>query len=351
MCCAANSQVSLCQKNGDQTTLRISAFHKDQIPEAAGLFVQSYQKQRQAIPILPASMEDAGMVEGMLADLVDSCPGVAAIEDGQLIGYMGWFLLDKFRDTDRKGAYIPEWGHACVEQDKMNIYRAMYRMAAEQWSQAGCQVHALTLLAHDRTAETTWYWNGFGLTVVDAVRPMCPLEISYTTTLLIRKATPQDANVVAELDAEHWCHYTRSPVFMPARIGKDAAANVEYLSRPKNAVWLALDGDVPVGFIRYEGYDFDGAAVLESEDGVTITGAYVRPTYRGRKAAVALLDAALHDYQAQGLQYCAVNFESFNPEAATFWMKYFEAVCFSLLRVPESVSVSKPVAHPDCYRR
>jgi GNAT superfamily N-acetyltransferase len=321
--------------------MKISTFHKDFIPEAAKLFIQSYQKQRQATPILPDLMENAGLVETMLADLMDSCPGVAAMKEGRLVGYMGWFLVKKFRDTDRKGAYVPEWGHACTEKDKTNIYRAMYRAAAHEWSKAGCQVHALTLLAHDHATEKVWFWNGFGLTVVDGIRAMCSLDVPSTTDLHIRKATPQDANALAELDAEHWRHYTQSPVFMTPRTGKDAAGNIEFLARPKNSVWLAFDGNILVGFIRYEGYDFDGSAILESEEGVTITGAYVRPAYRGRKAAVALLDAALRDYQQRGLKYCAVNFESFNPEAATFWMKYFEPVCYSVLRVPESVPLNE----------
>jgi hypothetical protein len=34
---------------------------------------------------------------------------------------------------------------------------------------------------------------------------------------------------------------------------------------------------------------------------------------------------------------CAVNFESFNPEAATFWMRYFEPVGLSVMRVPENL--------------
>ncbi|MEW6404239.1 MAG: GNAT family N-acetyltransferase [Chloroflexota bacterium] len=316
--------------------MQISTFHRELIPEAAKLFIESYQKQRQTTPILPNLMEDASIVERMLSDLMDTCLGIAAIEEGRLVGYMGWFLVKKFRDTDRMGAYVPEWGHACTEKDQTNIYRAMYRAAAAEWFQAGCQVHSLTLLAHDHTTEKIWFWNGFGLTVVDTIRPMRPLDIPYTTDLCIRKATPQDAHALAELDAEHWSHYTQSPVYMTPRTGKDAAGNIEFLSHPKNSVWLALDGDTPVGFIRYEGYDFDGSAILESESGVTITGAYVRPEYRGRKAAVALLDAALRDYQSRGLKYCAVNFESFNPEAATFWMKYFEPVCYSVVRVPES---------------
>jgi hypothetical protein len=63
--------------------------------------------------------------------------------------------------------------------------------------------------------------------------------------------------------------------------------------------------------------------------------------YRGRKAAVALLDAALRDYADRGLTCCAVNFESFNPEAASFWMKYFDPVGLSVMRVPESSPESR----------
>jgi hypothetical protein len=52
---------------------------------------------------------------------------------------------------------------------------------------------------------------------------------------------------------------------------------VAFLSRPKNSIWLALDGDVAVGFMRYEGYDFNGVAIVESDAAVSITGAYIRP--------------------------------------------------------------------------
>ena len=90
--------------------------------------------------------------------------------------------------------------------------------------------------------------------------------------------------------------------------------------------------------MRFDAYDFDSVAIVESEVAIAITGAYIRPAYRGQRAAAALLDAALRDYQARGLRYCAVNFESFNPAATAFWMKYFEPVCLSVVRVPESVA-------------
>jgi ribosomal protein S18 acetylase RimI-like enzyme len=331
--------------------MKISPFSPSYIPEAARLFVQSYRKQRLATPMLPSTMENQQHVEAMLADTFDASNGLAATQDGKLLGYLGWFLVDHFRDSERKGAYVPEWGHACIEEGKAQIYAALYRAAGEQWTAAGCQVHAITLLAHDQAAEKIWFWNGFGMVVVDAIRPMQPLDIPYDTRLTIRKATPADADALTQLDAEHWQHYSRSPIFMAPRIGKDVAENIAFLERPKNSVWLADAGSGLAGFMRYDGYDFENVAVLESEDGIVITGAYVRPAYRGQKVAVALaytrpayrgqkvavalLDAALKDYAARGLKYCTLDFESSNPEAASFWMKYFDPVCLSLLRVPE----------------
>ncbi|MFO7678913.1 MAG: GNAT family N-acetyltransferase, partial [Chloroflexota bacterium] len=96
-----------------------------------------------------------------------------------------------------------------------------------------------------------------------------------------------------------------------------------------------FDGDQLAGFIRCDAYDFDGVAIVESEQTMTITGAYVRPAYRGQRVAAALLDAALHHYQERDFTCCALNFESFNPEASAFWLNHFEPVCYSLLRVLE----------------
>jgi GNAT superfamily N-acetyltransferase len=316
--------------------MEISSLRREYIPQAATLFVAGCKKQRLATPSLSDRLEDVEPVAAMLDHLLDSCPGIAVLEDGRLVGYMGWYIVDHFRGTDRKGAYCPEWGHSSVEEAKPGIYRAMYRAAASQWAAAGCQVHAVTLFAQDRTAEQVWFWNGFGLTVVDGVRPMRSLDRPCSTTVSIRKATQADAPILAILDAEHCRHYGTSPVFMPPPHNNDAAEFAEFLSRPQNSVWLAMDGEVPVGFIRYDGYDSDGVEIMASEAAVYITGAYVRPAYRGRKVGAALLDAALRDYASRGFTCCAVNFESFNPEAASFWMRYFEPVCLSVLRVPET---------------
>ncbi len=231
---------------------------------------------------------------------------------------------------------MPEWGHGCHAYNNTRIYQALYRAAGERWAEAGCQVHAITVLAEDKEAERIWYWNGFGLTVVDGIRPVEPLDIKYQTTMAIRKATAADAASLTELDAEHCEHYIKSPIFMAPRRWNTVEENLEFMSRPKNSVWLAEDNDELVGFIRFEGYDFDCATILESDESVSITGAYVRPAYRKQRLAAIMLNSAMRYYQSMHLKYCSTNFEFFNPEAASFWMKYFEPVCYSLLRVPEA---------------
>ena len=318
------------------TNIEILPFSESYDEQVTALFVKKYQQQRIVIPLLPELMEDREVIKTMLADSFDPMTGRVAVENGRVLGYLCWFIVDHFRATSRRGAYVPEWGHACIETNKTRLYQMLYRAAGNLWAEAGCQVHAITLLAQDRSAEKAWYWNGFGLTVVDAIRPMQSLEIPPLTQITIRKASTADAKALAQLDNEHREHYTQSPIFMAPRTGKDINENIEFLSQPKNSVWLAESDNQLVGFIRFDGYNFDTATILESEEGVTITGAYVRPTYRGQKVAVALLDSALRDYQSIGLKYCATNFESFNPEAVSFWMRYFEPVCFSVIRVPEA---------------
>jgi hypothetical protein len=166
--------------------MEISSLCRDYIPQAAALFVEGCRRQRRATPALSGRLEDVGRVAAMLDHLLDSRPGVAALEDGRLVGYMGWYIVDNFRGAERRGAYCPEWGHSSVEEAKPGIYRAMYRAAASQWAAAGCQVHAVTLLAQDHAAEQVWFWNGFGLTVVDGVRPMRPLDRPCSSTVAIR---------------------------------------------------------------------------------------------------------------------------------------------------------------------
>ena len=68
------------------------------------LFTANYQQLRRSISILPPDMEDPLTVSTRLAQLYEFCPGVTAFDQGQLAGYMGWYQIDRYRNTHRRAA-------------------------------------------------------------------------------------------------------------------------------------------------------------------------------------------------------------------------------------------------------
>jgi GNAT superfamily N-acetyltransferase len=316
--------------------IQIVEFKKAHFEQAANLFVNKFKQLRQTIPLLPEAMEETRQVVEKLDALSKISPGLAALENGRLAGFMGWYIVDHFRETEETGAYCPVWAHGTVETNATNIYNALYRAASTQWTAARCAVHCISLLANDRAAEKIWFWSGFGMVIVDAIRPMSPLGVPGSGELTIHKAQIEDAETLAVLEDEHLRHYTLPPVFMARpRPPENASAFREFLQNPINSIWLAEIHGVPAGFIRFEGRSFGATEIVQSAATIAITGAYTRPEYRGQRAAVLILDAALKDYASQGFERCSVDFESFNPEAAHFWMKYFQPVSIALMRRPE----------------
>jgi ribosomal protein S18 acetylase RimI-like enzyme len=304
---------------------------------AAELFANKFKQQRQAVPALPARLEDPTLTVARLVSMIKDRRAIAAMDGGQLLGYMAWYVVENFRGAGRRGAYIPVWGHAAVQEHVPAVYAALYRAAANPWTGSGCQVHAISLLACDRDAEKTWFWNGFGLTVVDAIRWMLPLNVPVSPLLSIRKAEVKDADILAVLDEEHYQHYNAAPILMMPQAPTSAVGFREFLQQANNSVWWAQTGADAVGFMRFESQSLGASEIVQSDGTIAITGAYTRPDFRGLGAAPALLDAALRHYAAQGFERCSVDFESFNPEAAHFWMKYFDPVVFSLMRHPEAM--------------
>jgi hypothetical protein len=222
--------------------MELRSFTPQYLSAAAELFVRNFSRLRQSVPALPATLEDESLIAGMIKRLLAFHPGIVALEDGRLVGYLAHMVVDDFRDAGKRAAYSPEWGHAAAAPYQAQAYRKMYREAAALWAALGCQVHAITLLANDPDALHTWFWNGFGMAVVDAIRPMQPLGRDIKTQLLIRRAGIADAEALASLDVEHRRYYTQSPVFMALRSSQTADEFGDFLERTGNSAWLALDG-------------------------------------------------------------------------------------------------------------
>ena len=144
--------------------------------------------------------------------------GVAAIEAGAVVGFLAAYApIPRFRRTERTGAHVPEWGHGVRHADPALVYRAMYGATAKRWAALGCAVHTITILDDDRTALDSWFEMGFGMLLVDAVIDADAVLGPAPTGGMVRRATPDDAEVLATLDTEHVTHYAEPPTSMTGR--------------------------------------------------------------------------------------------------------------------------------------
>jgi GNAT superfamily N-acetyltransferase len=333
--------------HGQPATVRtleaeVIPFDRSHAPDAAELVRVEIDRLRSAVPVLADSMTRPDIAE-RLDWLVERRSGLAAIRNGRLIGFLGWLTVDDFRGTGRRAAYCPAWAHAATDRDRERIYPLLYRAASREWTAAGCWAHAISLLAHDRDAVRTWCWNGFGVTVIDAIRAIGDLDRATVPDVTFRRAEPTDLDAIVELETEHWRHYTHPPMLMPART--PAAAEIrDVLQHPTASYWLAIAEDRPIGFLRFETATEGASDLVDSTTTIAISGAFVQPSLRGRGIATGILNTALLRYSTRGYDRCSVDFESFNPEAGSFWLRSFTPVCISMVRYPELVPDTAPAS-------
>ena len=145
--------------------MNIVSFAQAHAAQAMQLAQAQYDAERALVPALPeAQVPDLrGFAQGGL--------GVAAFEDGQMLGFLcahGPFKR-AFGSTDVKGVWSPMQAHSAIG-DKARVYHRMYQAAAGKWVAAGALSHAVALYAHDEAAKQAWFTYGFGMRCVDAVK-------------------------------------------------------------------------------------------------------------------------------------------------------------------------------------
>lgn len=317
--------------------MRVVDLADHHLEAAADLVADGIAALARAVPSVPPTLTDPAAILPMLQRHVARHGGLAAVAaDGGLAGFLGWHIVPRFRDTDRRAAYVPEWCHGFAAALPPEAHRRLYRAAAAIWTDAGCAAHAVTLPATAETERALWFETGFGLLLVDIIATTAPGAVPAAPSgVAIRRALPADAATIARLEAGLSAHVAAAPVLMrrDPPSPDDCAA---FLAGPGNAAWIAISDDEPVGLIQVAA-DGDGAACVRSADGVGILGTHVDPAWRGRGVGTALLQTARAELAANGVRRWHAEYESSNPEAAQFWPRYLAPAAYSLLRIPECV--------------
>jgi GNAT superfamily N-acetyltransferase len=311
--------------------LKIIPLNHEHLEAAAALVSSRYQALRTQHPLLPVQYQHPQNFRPMLQNIMDAgCPGVAALQDGQLVGFMTGWLMPDFRG--KRSVYSPEWANAAQEINCRYIYERMYQSLADHWVAEKYIAHYLSIFADDQQAIQACHWLGFGLLGVDALRGLEPVE-GASSQIEVRLANLQDLDQVMELH-EGMVQFARSSPYFFIGNHLDKTDYIAWIQQTDRVIWLALVNQDPVAFLRIGPANDDVAAIIVDQKTTSIYEAFTQEKMRGKAIGRTILAHALEDAHATGYQRCAVDFESMNFIGTRFWFgQGFKPVCYSLLRM------------------
>ena len=309
--------------------LKIVPLKEEHLEDAAALVSSRYQILLAQEPLLPHRYREAHNLLPLLQNIMRYAPGVAAIQDGQLVGFLIAWLMPDFRG--KRSVYSPEWANAAHRENCRYIYEEMYRQIVADWVADRYVAHYISIFANDLEALQTWHWLGFGMLGVDAIRGLGAIE-ETDTEVDIHRAGIGDIERVMELH-EGLVQYSKgAPVFFITD-----SFNREYFEEWVNStdkiIWLASVNKDPVAFIRVGPANDDVCTIIYDQKTTSIYGAFTQEEMRGKNIATSLLAHAIESARSAGYVRCAVDFESMNLLGTRFWLRHdFKPVCLSLLR-------------------
>lgn len=329
-------------------SLEITTLQEKHLEDAAALVSARFMSLRQRVPVLPRRYEQTQAILPMLSRLGEKSPGVVAIQSGRLVGFLVGMVIPML--LGKRTAYSPEWANGADLEDSRRIYGEMYARLSARWVGDGCLAHAVTMLANDEQGIEGWQWMGFGLAGVDGVRELEPvgsggfksqmLNVKFQSARELERVKGAGAQI--EVRQAGRAEAATAAFFIKALEQYMAAPPIfwihelegveEYLDDPGKALWQAYDGPDAVGCMAIGPANPDACAIVEDDKTASIMAAFTLETARGQGVATALLNRCLEWARARGCERCAVDYETMNMLAARFWPKWFQTVCYSLIR-------------------
>jgi GNAT superfamily N-acetyltransferase len=310
--------------------LDIVPLNKTHLEAATTLVVSRYVNLRQQVPLLPQRYQESANILPLLRNIIGAgSPGVAAIRDGRLVGFLKAWLMPGFRG--KRSVYSPEWGNGADLGDSRYIYEEMYQRIAADWIADGYVAHYISVFPNDQNAVKAWHWLGFGMLGVDALRGLRPVEGARIQVDIQAAGLGNLEEVMALQDGLRQYMKGSSAFFIPEKLSRDYFES--WIQDPDRVIWMAYVDGEPVAFLRMGPANDDVARIIVDEKTTSIYGAFTVEKMRGKDIGTALLDHALGVARGAGYERCAVDFETMNLLGVRFWLgRGFQPVCLSLLR-------------------
>ena len=311
-------------------------FEKLHADAAKDLALANYREEQSFVPELPDASDFPE-----LNWFAEKGLGVAALEDGRLVGYLCWVgPYENAFNSGIRGIYVPLHAHGAVAEGRDRIYQRLYQAAAEKWVSLGALSHAITLYTHDTQALQAFFGYGFGLRCIDAIRPASPIPGMLPEGITCRILPKSQAGNIRQLRRLLSAHLMQSPCFIP-----DTPENIErWIDMAENRdsrVFAAEKDAEAVAFIevKEDGENFvTGTPAMEN-----ICGAFCLPEFRGTGLFAALLNAVVSELNRRNIPLLGVDYESFNPTASGAWRKYFAPYTYSVVRRIDGIAPKEEI--------
>ncbi|PWR71285.1 GNAT family N-acetyltransferase [Methanospirillum lacunae] len=292
--------------------------------QACSIVADNYREEREFVPEIPV-LSEFFVPEIFLKNGL----GVAAIDDGDLIGFLCGFGPIDNQFGDVKGVFSPLHGHGAIQSDRKKIYSLLYSYAAKIWVKKEIFSHSIALYAHDNGGITSFFQNGFGMRCIDAIRSFDPISTPCLKECSYYEITTEKVEDIVPLNNALILHMHQSPIFMPIK-HRNQAEIVKDVKEGLFRYFCAFKDGTIIGYMKVGG---SGENFISRHNSmVNICGAYLLPEYRGQGIASQLLSYILSQMQREGYDSVGVDFESINPQAREFWLRFFTPYTNSLVR-------------------
>ena len=315
------------KNGGKMKSFEIRPFEEKYVEAAAKLFAENFQIERKKVSFLPERFEDYKTVVPLLRNYIKKTPGVVAVKNDRLVGYMIGSLLPNWQG--RRSVFVPVWGHSVREENRRRILEQMYAFISSHWVANGCFTQLVTVLAQDQEIIETLFWLGFGMAAIDAMQEIKEIQ-GPVADIEIRKATKDDLATILSLHHEHQRYMADSPIYTAMVEKRSREYYEKRLSNPSNTLWFGLYQGKVIAYMII--MPLTEEYLITDEKTAWVQGAFTQEHLRSKGIGTALLKHSLAWAKAQGYVRCAVDFEGENLLGSRFWLKYFKPICFSLIR-------------------
>ncbi len=304
----------------------IIIFEKQHIKAAMALALESYNEERKFVKDLPQACN--------LPDLngfTENGLGVTAFENEKMVGFLCCYgpFDNAFGATDVRGVFSPMGANAAISGNRSKIYAAMYQAAGSKWVKSGAVSHSICLYAHDEALHRQFYHYGFGLRCIDAIRPMELIDCNPCTDYNFAELPNCECHLVYPLYMALNRHFLESPFFMNRR-PQTQEAFIESSVHDGMRFFVAEKNGKLCAFLSVSA--FGETCVAAGNTYRHISDAYCLPEHRGKGLYQNLLNYTMSTLKKDGYTKLGVDFESFNPTARGFWLKYFTAYTNGVVR-------------------